>query len=523
MKRVVFMFLLSISIYNLHAQLFDSITDVRDGQKYKIIQIGNQWWMAENLNVGTWISSDVSDQTDNSTLEKYCYYDIESYCDTYGGLYFWNEMMQYNPSDNGAIGTTQGICPAGWHLPTDKEWKTLEMYLGMSQIDADGTGSRGTDEGGKLKETGTTHWNSPNNGATNETGFTGLPGGYNYCNGCYQSIGSTGFYWTATEKDGTSGIDRELSNISTRVTRWTHIPKDEGFSVRCVKDPEPLTIELSGENTTSIGGTDGSIDLSVSGGISPYSYSWSNGATVQDIDNLTAGVYSVTVTDSRDSTIIDSIRIYDTFVDSRDGQRYKAVTIGDQVWMAENLNIGIMIDSLQLGTDNDTIEKYCYHNSEDLSDIYGSLYPWEEMMDFNPSDAGNPGTLQGVCPVGWHLSTDEEWKELEMFLGMSEGDANSINTRGTSEGGKLKEAGFIHWLEPNQGATNETGFTGLPGGYRHSDNQSFLTIYEDGMFWTSTMAPTIGPYYRRLARNESGIIRGMLSKNFGFSVRCIKN
>jgi len=136
-----------------------------EGQSYKIVKIGTQTWMAENLNVGVKIDYHLN-QTDNDTIEKYCYANDDNNCIDFGGLYQWNEMMQYNPSDNGTTGTTQGICPPGWHIPTSQEWITLIEYLGGTAI-----------AGGKLKETGFEHWKSPNLSATNESGFTALPGG----------------------------------------------------------------------------------------------------------------------------------------------------------------------------------------------------------------------------------------------------------------------------------------------------------------------------------------------------------
>ena len=185
MRRFVFFFQLLFAFYVVSGQETGTITDSRDGQTYNIVKIGNQWWMAENLNVGTYVvsiytGSSHSDVSDNGTIEKYCPDNDESYCNTYGGHYDWNEMMQYYPSDSGYIGTIQGICPDDWHIPTDAELKTLEMHLGMSQADADNTFWRGTDEGGKMKETGTTYWNSPNTGATHSSGFTALPGGYSH-------------------------------------------------------------------------------------------------------------------------------------------------------------------------------------------------------------------------------------------------------------------------------------------------------------------------------------------------------
>lgn len=136
-------------------------------------------------------------------------------------------------SDNNSSGV-QGVCPAGWHLPSDTEWKELEMYLGMSQADADNTGYRGTDEGGKLKETGTTHWYSHNAGATNSSGFSGLPGGFRSITGTFYNIRSIGYWWSATEGNTIEAWYRQLS-IDNSVYRSNRF-KNYGLSVRCVKD-----------------------------------------------------------------------------------------------------------------------------------------------------------------------------------------------------------------------------------------------------------------------------------------------
>ena len=159
-------------VINVFVNRSDIITDSRDGKEYKTIKIGNQWWLAENLNIGVFVEITNKgeihiDASNNGIIEKYCFLNNEANCDTFGGLYDWDEMMQYNPSDEGEIGTTQGICPDGWHLPTHTEWTTLTDYLGGITV-----------AGGKLKEAGTRFWNTPNNNATNESGFTALPGGH---------------------------------------------------------------------------------------------------------------------------------------------------------------------------------------------------------------------------------------------------------------------------------------------------------------------------------------------------------
>lgn len=204
------------------------ITDSRDGKTYKTIIIGSQCWMAQNLDVGTKISG--TDQTDNNEIEKYCYDDNESNCILYGGLYQWNEMMQYVTTDK-----TRGICPAGWHLPGDKEWKQLEMFLGMSQYDADKESYRGTDEGGKLKEAGFEHWKNPNLGATNSSGFTALPAGVRSTTGFFD-LGLTARFWTSTQYSNGSPCYRNLSTNFMMSGRYNNVTSAVSTSVRCIKD-----------------------------------------------------------------------------------------------------------------------------------------------------------------------------------------------------------------------------------------------------------------------------------------------
>ena len=204
----------------INPTLRNSVTDI-DGNVYETAAIGNQVWMAENLKVthyrdGTEITpvTDITAWTKLST-EAYCYYDNNSSNgDTYGALYNWY-----------AVSDSRNIAPAGWHVPTDEEWQTLVDYLGGSGV-----------AGGKMKETGKTHWDYPNTGATNESGFSALPGGYrNLANGHYYNVGSSGYFWSAPEYTRTDGWDRLLTYNHSDVYR--HITnKKEGLSVRLVRD-----------------------------------------------------------------------------------------------------------------------------------------------------------------------------------------------------------------------------------------------------------------------------------------------
>ncbi len=209
----------------------NTVTDI-DGNVYNAIKIGDQWWMVENLKVTQYRNGDaipvVTDSSEWSDLTTgaYCMYDNNaSNADTYGYLYNW-----YAVDDN------RGLGPEGWHIPTDDDWKELEMYLGMSQSEADSIGGRGTDEGGKLKEAGTSHWRDPNTGATNESGFTALPGGFRLIYpGDYNDIASAADYWSSSLRNNTHVWNRRLYYTQSGIRRG-YTQKRYGFSVRCVRD-----------------------------------------------------------------------------------------------------------------------------------------------------------------------------------------------------------------------------------------------------------------------------------------------
>ena len=193
--------------------------------------------------------------------------------------------------------------------------------------------------------------------------------------------------------------------------------------------------------------------------------------------------------------------------DGRDGHVYNTVQIGTQCWFAENLNVGQMINSYQNQLNNGIIEKYCYDNLTTGCNVYGGLYQWDEMMQYVTSSGS-----QGICPDGWHVPSDTDWTTLTDFLG-----GESV------AGGKLKEAGLTHWAAPNTGATNISGFTALPGGYRGSAGD-FYTINVNGFFRTSTQNVNLwSVWIRTLYTSLQDIIRATEGKEFGFSVRCIRN
>lgn len=216
---------------NNNNEINSILTDI-DGNVYNTVRIGNQTWMAENLKTthyadGTEIQlveSSISwDALGDSDIAM-CYYDNSSAnADTYGALYNWAAAM--NSATTSAVNASgvQGACPDGWHLPSDAEWTELTDYLGGLTVAGD-----------KMKETGTSHWISPNAEATNEVGFTVLPGGYRYYSGWFNYLNYHAFFWSATEHDG-STLCRRLTYEFSIVYRCYGY-KGNGYSVRCIKD-----------------------------------------------------------------------------------------------------------------------------------------------------------------------------------------------------------------------------------------------------------------------------------------------
>lgn len=196
------------------------VTDI-DGNTYQTVKIGDQWWMAENLRVTHYRNGEaipnVTDSTDWTGLSTgaYCFYNNDANnATTYGSLYNWYAVID-----------SRNIAPEGWHVPSDVEWRTLVDYLGGSNV-----------AGGKMKETGTTHWNSPNTGATNESGFSALPGGNRGAQyGYFDDLGNHAYFWSSSEYSSYHGWARALNYNNSEVSLYAG-NKHSGFSVRCVKD-----------------------------------------------------------------------------------------------------------------------------------------------------------------------------------------------------------------------------------------------------------------------------------------------
>jgi len=228
-----------------------TVTDI-DGNIYQTIKIGHQWWMAENLKVSRYQNRDtipnVTNDTEwfNLTSGAWCNYENdESNVETYGRLFNWY-----------AVNDSRKIAPEDWRVASDADWKQLEMYLGMIKSEADALGMRGWNVGGKFKEAGTEHWTAPNYGATNESGFTALPGGYHDtgtpATESFFDLAKTCYFWTST------GFDTSLAYLRFLGFGTQYIMREKfqmrlGYSVRCVVEDTlaESSFDVSGIGTLS--------------------------------------------------------------------------------------------------------------------------------------------------------------------------------------------------------------------------------------------------------------------------------
>lgn len=487
------------------------ISDI-DGNKYRTTQIGRQCWMRENLKVtkyndGTsipWVTDNPA--WVNLSTGALCYYgnDSISHHKVYGALYNWFVINSGN------------LCPAGWHVPEDIEWTIMTDHLGGSNV-----------AGEKLKESGFDHWNPPNY-ATNASGFTALPGGYRNVDGNYLFINENGGWWTSTAHSQSNSIYRLMGNTYSGVTSYNG-GNTFGLSVRCIRDSVILLPTVHTNSITSITSVSaisgGHISDDGGGEVLSRGVCWSttSNPTVQNNhtnDGNTTGTFTSNITGLLPGTTY-YLRAYatnaagtaygqelifqtaiappcpgsPTIIDFN-GNVYNTVLIGTQCWLKENLRARNYNDGTPIGT-----EMSWYDNNMAAYDsIYGALYKW---------NAVNTGIL---CPPGWHVPNDTDWTTLTNYLGGE-----------NVAGGLMKDTGVTYWNSPNSAATNSSGFTALPGGYRSNTDGNFYTMGTDAYFWTSTLLSHPHIWSRRLFSGYSHVLRATTDRNEGLSVRCIRS
>jgi uncharacterized protein (TIGR02145 family) len=221
--------------------------------------------------------------------------------------------------------------------------------------------------------------------------------------------------------------------------------------------------------------------------------------------------YSCTVSkpvQNKPVTAVKPVVTHSNTVTDIDGNIYHTITIGTQVWMVENLkttryNDGTPIPLVTGGPAwaNLKAPGYCFYNNDANINkaLYGAIYNWFTV---------NTGKL---CPAGWHVPIDAEWTTLTNYLGGE-----------NAAGGKMKESGISHWVTPNDGANNSSGFTALPAGYRQDDG-SFYNINDDDYWWSSTVSTPTNSWGRNVNYNYAYVTRDSFNKRFGYSVRCIRD
>lgn len=208
---------------------------------------------------------------------------------------------------------------------------------------------------------------------------------------------------------------------------------------------------------------------------------------------------------------------YGTMTDQQ-GNVYRTIVIGTQEWMAENLKTGIYRNGEAIGevTDNGQWQAlasgaWSYYNNDPQRECpYGRLYNWFAVAD-----------PRNLCPSGWHLPSDAEWSALIGHLDPAN-DPTAVGTQSTTAGGSLKSAGQLYWQSPNTDATNTSGFSALPGGFRNVGGP-FVAISGSGWWWSATAPDTDNAYARQLTASGGNVNRLSTDQNRGYAVRCVKD
>ena len=406
---------------------YDSIVDSRDGKVYKTVKIGDQTWMAQNLSY--------------KMNGRFCYKDSVKYCNSYGGLYLWSAAIgQFEAEcDSKESCKIQGICPNGWHVPDTTEWSKLYSAVGRTP--------------NAMQAKGFDYWPD----ATDDYGFSVIPAGNWFHDGFY-NLGFTGDFWMSTRKDGGEpyywDLDSEVAGFKTLISTQLRC------SIRCIKDDDGTIPESSSSSV-----------IPASSGNLPSSSSWSK-ATGSSSSSITLA--TPCKTEAEDNCE------YGTLADSRDGQTYKTVKIGDQVWMAENLNY-------------ENGNSMCYSDDSTKCGKSGRIYTWDAAKE--------------VCPSGWHLPDSLEWEAL----------FSAVGTRGKA-GRNLKST--TGWADNGNGV-DAYGFSVLPIAFW--DVSEFIARDEYAKFWSSTEVGADKAELQDFYMSYDSVLHGSFSKKMALSVRCVKD
>lgn len=492
------------------AVIIDSRNNVT--KEYHTVEIGTQCWLKENLDVGTKIPG-TQNSANNGIMEKYCYNDNTLNCNTYGALYQWDEAVQYNSNSQ-----VKGLCPDGWHVPTKGEFNILK-----SAINADGNSLKRQDQG------------VGNGAGTNTSGFTALLGGGKNSVGEYYAMNSRTFFWSSTANNNEIGeawylkLDYAGPNIPLSATK-----KKIGFHIRCLKNSIPgatiidiptLIQPANGDvnqqtNITLVwnsasGASSYELQVSTDNGFTNLVFNQSGLTTtsqqVTNLNNSTVYYWRVRAFNSSGASDWSDVWMFTTIHGAftpcpgiptvyYSMKTYHTIKIGNQCWLRENLDYGNKISSNNNQTNNGAVEKYCYNNNVANCAQYGALYQWGEAMQYVSAEES-----RGICPQGWHIPSKQEFQTL-----LSEVNNNAIPLVREDQGQYCV-------------GTNLSGFSALLGGYRYLDGTSHW-LGNMTHFWTSTELTQTYLHAQsvQLFPNSQPIFN-YWDKNFGYSIRCIKD
>lgn len=532
-----------------------------DGNVYNTVIIGQQCWTHENLrtthyNDGTAIPLGNNQPTSNTLPYYYINYSALTATNlvNYGYLYNWSAVMHGAPSSNENPSGVTGICPLGWHVPSDAEWTELTNFVNAITRyrcnGYDGQIAKALMSKSGWSSDNTTCNVGNNQGGNNITGFAAYPAGYR--TDSYNAFSTNACFWSTRESSSTGAWNRYSNSNDNSLIRNTGT-KSNAYSVRCVKqlanDPGAImTSQVSNIQSTQ----------AICGGIC-YSYGdstvirgicWSTSPNPTIDDSHTTGIGEGSFVDTMTGLsngvtyyvrayLINSIgvkygaeRVFtaDNCGDplnltDYDGNTYNSVRIGTQCWMKENLRTTHFADGTAIPSNSSTSssEPYWYYpnNNASISETYGLFYNWPAVMHGAASSNANPSGVQGICPNGWHVPSRSEWQQLVSYVqGNSsywcDGNNTYIAKALASQTGWNNNSGTCY-VGNNPSQQNGTLFSALPAGYRTSSCGGFGSQAE---FFTSTEDGSSA--YRFVIQNRT-VENASYSKYYGYSIRCVRD
>ena len=550
-----------------------TVTDV-DGNVYNTVQIGGQCWMRENLRTTKYADgTNILQGNISSDAVGYWSYpnSDSSNVQSFGLLYNWKAVMGNVSSSDATPSGVQGVCPMGWHVPSDAEWTILTDYVSkQSSYLCDGDSSYIA----KVLAS-TINWNNSSyicavgneQGDNNIVGFGAVPAGYGNANN-NSMMKSGSYFWSATEQSGGAAYNRSLSSSAAKVNR-SNVNKGYRYSVRCLYNgdnasssllPTVLTQDISnmGNNTVIVRGnvtSEGASAVTERGvcwDITPNpmvdgSHTMDNGGTGVFTDSITGLVSNITYfvrayASNQYGTVYgnevsftipvnsngDSLSCQGTpTITDIDGNIYNTVQIAGQCWMRENLRTTKYSDGttiLQGNTNSNTIGYWSYPNDESSAkQSYGLLYNWKAVMKNATSSDANPSGVQGVCPTGWHVPSDVEWTQLTDYVSSrsecvcSSNDTTFIAKALASQIGWNETSSYCS-VGNNLNSNNTVGFSAMPAGWNRSQFNS------TSRFWSSTENGSSYVYARTMTSGGAKFDRiTYTQKNYYMSVRCLKD